>query len=191
MSTPVVDPILFSPHQNVRDQDAIEALIFMSSPGNSASLKRAYSPTASPQNTPRVSTGVRHALPTSQPRKSLPSHRPHPSKRVGFEMVGIAGSPDDMEVDIDSPQATSPQSFRNTPRRRAGTNGVNPGLRGQLSLPAALGGGLHRPRPTLADEDIERMLDRVAATEADSSDDDGEIQIPSGARGGRAGLVGS
>ncbi|KAK6819631.1 hypothetical protein PG987_016114 [Apiospora arundinis] len=40
--TPNMDPIIFSPHQNVREQEALETLVFMSSPGNSANLKHAF-----------------------------------------------------------------------------------------------------------------------------------------------------
>ncbi|KAM0326547.1 hypothetical protein ACHAQA_006416 [Verticillium albo-atrum] len=162
--TPLADPILFSPHQNVREQDAIETLLFMSSPGNSSNMKHGYAPaTSASQPLP----GTRHALPTSQPRKSLPNHRPQaPPKRVGFEK-----SPNTMEMDVDR------DSLTGTPRAavRRRTNGGF-GHRSQLSLPAGLGSGHSRPRPKLADEDIERMLDRVA--QADDSSDDEEIQLP-------------
>ncbi|KAH6696017.1 hypothetical protein EV126DRAFT_66966 [Verticillium dahliae] len=163
--TPLADPILFSPHQNVREQDAIETLLFMSSPGNSTSMKHGYAPaTSSSQPLP----GTRHALPTSQPRKSLPSHRPQPPpKRVGFEK-----STSMMEMDVDADSQTG------TPRtavRRRVSGGF--GHRSQLSLPAGLGSGHSRPRPKLADEDIERMLDRVAQADDDSSDDE-EILLP-------------
>ncbi|KAM0283988.1 hypothetical protein ACHAQH_002183 [Verticillium albo-atrum] len=163
--TPLADPILFSPHQNVREQDAIETLMFMSSPGNSTNMKHGYAPaTSASQPLP----GTRHALPTSQPRKSLPNHRPQaPPKRVGFEK-----STSMMEMDVDGDSQTG------TPRaavRRRMNGGF--GHRSQLSLPAGLGSGHSRPRPKLADEDIERMLDRVAQADNDSSDDD-EILLP-------------
>ncbi|KAG7113919.1 hypothetical protein HYQ44_008621 [Verticillium longisporum] len=163
--TPLADPILFSPHQNVREQDAIETLLFMSSPGNSTNMKHGYAPaTSSSQPLP----GTRHALPTSQPRKSLPSHRPQPPpKRVGFEK-----STSMMEMDVDADSQTG------TPRtavRRRVSGGF--GHRSQLSLPAGLGSGHSRPRPKLADEDIERMLDRVAQADNDSSGDE-EILLP-------------
>jgi hypothetical protein len=35
-----------------------------------------------------------------------------------------------------------------------------------------------KPRPPLADEDIDRMLDRAAAAAEEDSDSDGEIQLP-------------
>ncbi|PNH31141.1 hypothetical protein BJF96_g5593 [Verticillium dahliae] len=128
-------------------------------------MKHGYAPaTSSSQPLP----GTRHALPTSQPRKSLPSHRPQPPpKRVGFEK-----STSMMEMDVDADSQTG------TPRtavRRRVSGGF--GHRSQLSLPAGLGSGHSRPRPKLADEDIERMLDRVAQADDDSSDDE-EILLP-------------
>ncbi|KAK0732051.1 hypothetical protein B0H67DRAFT_525573 [Lasiosphaeris hirsuta] len=184
-STPVVDPILYSPHQNVREQDAIESLLFMSSPGNSANLKHTFP--SSSQPLPSGSSGPqRTALPTSQPRKSLPSGRPihharsqsQTLKRVGFEK-----SPGDM--DVDEPFGT-PQS-RGTPRRRIngsvshgyGEIHVATHAPGPRLKPLPLSTGLtvpSRPRPVLGDEDIESMLTRAAA--ADDSDSEGEIQIP-------------
>lgn len=167
--TPLIDPILFSPHQNVREQDAIESLIFMSSPGNSANMKHNYSQS--------VASGLpgRHALPNSQPRKSLPSQRPAQQKRVGFEKSpGGMTAVSDMDVDVDSPQSRAPM------RRRihgSASFSASSTLRPQLSLPAALGSA-SRPRPRLADADIERMIDQVAQAGDSSDDDDGEIQIP-------------
>lgn len=179
--TPMVDPILFSPHQNVREQDAIETLLFMSSPGNSANLKHTF-PGSSSQPVPSSLGTQRTALPTSQPRKSLPSGRPtharsqsHSQKRVGFEK-----SPNDM--DIDDPYG-SPYS-RATPRRK-----LNGGAVGQGSvdvhttvprlkqLPMSTGLTVpSRPRKVLGEEEIESMIDRVTAD--DGSDSEGEIQIP-------------
>lgn len=72
-------------------------------------------------------------------------------------------------MDIDEAHG-SPQ-VKGTPRRK--TNGG--GQRPPLSVPAGLGGPV-KPRQTLKDDDIERMLDRVAAD--DSSDSEGEITIP-------------
>ncbi|KAK3353907.1 hypothetical protein B0T25DRAFT_222856 [Lasiosphaeria hispida] len=184
--TPVVDPILYSPHQNVREQDAIESLLFMSSPGNSANLKHTFP--SSSQPLPSGHGGPqRTALPTSQPRKSLPSGRPihharsqsQTQKRVGFEK-----SPGDM--DIDEPFGT-PQS-RGTPRRRFngsvshgyGEIHVTTHVPGPRLKPLPLSTGLmvpSRPRPVLGDEDIERMLTRAGADD-DDSDSEGEIQIP-------------
>ncbi|KAJ0349818.1 hypothetical protein COL154_005900 [Colletotrichum chrysophilum] len=168
--TPLIDPILFSPHQNVREQDAIESLIFMSSPGNSANMKHNYS-----QSVASALPG-RHALPGSQPRKSLPSQRPVQQKRVGFEkspsgMTTVS----DMDVDMDSPQSRGPIR-----RRINGSASFSAGstLRPQLSLPAALG-STSRPRQRLADADIERMIDQAAQAGDSSDDDEGEIQIPS------------
>jgi hypothetical protein len=187
--TPQIDPILFSPHQNVREQEALETLMFMSSPGNSANMKHTF-PTSQSRN--GLSNGQRTALPTSrlgpgmdqstQQRKALPTgrHQPHASlgKRVGFEK-----SPSNVSnMDIDEPYG-SPQS-RGTPRRKTIAGMSRP----SLSIPTGLGGGSSRPRPALRDDDIERMLDRVAAD--DSSDSEGEIRLPSDRRRGGAGVVG-
>lgn len=180
--TPNVDPILFSPHQNVREQEALETLMFMSSPGNSANVKHAF-PSTQPVQPLQPSQGRnsgRTALPTSklgsgaetsnQGRKSLPTARPQSHhapqvKRVGFEKsLGNYGG-----MDIDDPHG-SPYS-RGTPRRR--TNGSAP--RPSLSIPAGLSGP-SRPRTALRGDEIERMLDRAAAD--DSSDSEGEIHLP-------------
>ncbi|KAI1134732.1 hypothetical protein F5Y05DRAFT_199131 [Hypoxylon sp. FL0543] len=187
--TPNVDPILFSPHQNVREQEALETLMFMSSPGNSANVKHAFpsslpssqsSQPVQPSQPPQVRNGGRTALPTSrlgpgieaasQGRKSLPTARPQPhsasqSKRVGFEKS--PGNYGGMDVDD---WHGSPHG-RGTPRRR--TNGSAP--RPTLSIPAGLSGP-SRPRTALQGDEIERMLDRVAAD--DSSDSESEIQLP-------------
>ncbi|KAI1775843.1 hypothetical protein F4818DRAFT_389614 [Hypoxylon cercidicola] len=195
--TPNVDPILFSPHQNVREQEALETLMFMSSPGNSANVKHAF-PSSLPssqqsqlvqqplQPPPQPRSTGRTALPTSRlgagagsetgsnGRKSLPTARPQPhhaphGKRVGFEKSpGTYGG-----MEIDDPHG-SPHG-RGTPRRR--TNGA--ASRPSLSIPAGLSGP-SRPRTALRGDDIERMLDRVAAD--DSSDSDGEIHLPQSRR---------
>ncbi|PKS06005.1 hypothetical protein jhhlp_007839 [Lomentospora prolificans] len=189
-----VDPILYSPHQNIRDQDAIEALISMSSPGNSAHLKAAFSPAASPNPSITRTPSGRHALPTGQPRKSLPSGRPVLNhKRVGFEKsasMAAMGSPNDMEIDVDSPILGSPHVSvaRGTPRRRMNGNGTVPTLRPSLSLPAALGAGVVEERPRLRDDEIEKMLERAAQ---DDSDDDEEILLPVNSRRSHSGVVGS
>lgn len=219
---------MFSPHQNVREQDAIESLLFMSSPGNSANLKNSYAgPLASPQShgipglrpspgptpaqihalaqmsnaspagasqqqqppqpqqqPPPQPQTQRHALPNSQPpRKSLPSHRPP----VGVKRVGFGNS--------DETETESSDGSRGTLRRKTGTgagyvpgaaqqtqgsghssgHGQPPHVRIHLSLPSALDQQM-QPRKRLADEDIDRMLERVAAEE--SEDDDDEIEIP-------------
>ncbi|TDZ32312.1 hypothetical protein C8035_v012363 [Colletotrichum spinosum] len=166
---PPIDPILFSPHQNVREQDAIESLIFMSSPGNSANMKHNYSQSVA------SSLPGRHALPNSQPRKGLPTQRPLPQKRVGFEKSpGSMTVVSDMDIDVDSPQS------RGHMRRRINGSASFSGstLRPQMSLPAALG-STSRPRPRLADADIDRMIDQAAQAGESSDDDEGEIQIPS------------
>lgn len=182
------DPILYSPHQNVREQDAIESLLFMSSPGNSANLKHAFSPHGSPGPQPPVTSRnppTRHALP-SGPRKALPSQRPlhaqHPPKRGPSDQpsgMPPPGSP----MDVDPPQHSYHPPSRGVQRRRV--NGGSSHLRGALSLPSGLGVSNGPTRRVLRDEDIERMLDRAGAEAADSSDDE-EIQLPR-SRGGVAG----
>lgn len=171
--TPQVDPILFSPHQNAREQEALETLMFMSSPGNSANMK----------NNRAAANAARTALPTSRlgmgaeastpPRKSLPTGRPgvHASgagKRVGFERSPSEASQMQLDEPYGSPQA------HGTPRRRM----TAPGQRPSLSMPAGLGPA--RSRPTIQDEDIERMLDKAGAD--DSSDSEGEINLPQARR---------
>ncbi|OLN87576.1 hypothetical protein CCHL11_06122 [Colletotrichum chlorophyti] len=180
--TPLVDPILYSPHQNVREQDAIESLLFMSSPGNSANMKHNY---AAAMNS---NLSARHALPTAQPRKSLPSQRPIPQKRVGFEKSpGGMTVVSDMDVDMDSPQSRGSARRRMNGSVSFSASSGGSSLRPQLSLPAALGSGL-RPRPRLADADIERMIDQAAQARDSSDDDDDDIQIP--ARNRPEGAVG-
>jgi len=168
------------PPQSSRDQDAIEALMFMSSPGNSANLKHAFSPAASPQSSSLKPSGARHALPTSQPRKSLPTGRPVP-KRVGFEKSPASGFRGD-EMDLDSPHVGSPHA-KGTPRRRPNGTGHGPAgslggqtssFLNQMSWPTAPAPS--QPRLRLSDEDIDRMLKKAA--QDDSSDDEGEIQLP-------------
>lgn len=181
--TPNLDPILFSPHQNMREQEALETLVFMSSPGNSANLKHTF-PSSQTSQASQPRSSMRTALPTSRlaavsethspGRKALPNGRQQ-GKRVGFEKSPSNAS----EMSLDDPYG-SPQT-RGTPRRR--TNGS--AHRPTLSVPAGLGGP-SRPRPKLQDADIERMLDRVAAD--DSSDSDGEIRIPQDRRRQGAGI---
>ncbi|CEJ80018.1 hypothetical protein VHEMI00225 [[Torrubiella] hemipterigena] len=165
----------YSPHQHVREQDAIETLLFMSSPGNSANMKSTFSPSASP--VPQVDV-VRAfeskssiSDSSSSERRPLPVHRPgQSSKRVGFEKSPLMGPPHS-PMDVDSPQQfVSPRRW--TPRARA--NGATGHMRAALSLPSGLGAGASKVRQTVRDEDIERMLDRAA----DDSSDDEEIQIP-------------
>ncbi|KAL3953257.1 hypothetical protein ACCO45_013200 [Purpureocillium lilacinum] len=162
------------------DQDVAETLLFMSSPGNSANLKHAFSPSGSPgaqPPPPAPRSSGRHALP-SGPRRALPSQRPSlpppPPKKAGYDRPSMPPPPDS-PMDLDSPrQYQSPN--RSTPKRR--TNGAGGGhVRAALSLPSGLALGNGTARKTLRDEDIERMLDRAGAEAADSSDDE-EIQLP-------------
>ncbi|KAK0723440.1 hypothetical protein B0T26DRAFT_643530 [Lasiosphaeria miniovina] len=187
--TPSADPMLFSPNQSVREQDAVESLLFMSSPGNSANLKHAFPSQTMPSSQPGT---LRTALPTG-PRKSLPSGRPtnhvrsqsHTQKRVGFEK-----SPREME--IDEPFGT-PNS-RATPRRKINGGFANGHIEATASrlkqIPVSSGLTVpFKPRPALRDEDIDRMLDRAAAEDSDS---EGEIRIPIGrARREGANVIGA
>ncbi|KAK5996897.1 hypothetical protein PT974_02244 [Cladobotryum mycophilum] len=185
--TRMADPILFPAQtRNAREQDAVETLLFMSSPNNSANLKHTFSPSASPDpsQVSIKSTSARHALP-SGPRKGLPTHRPTMVHKKFDKSPGML-HPSDSPMDLDSPQHSYYSPNRVTPRRRVRGNSTH--LRGALSLPVGLGGGHNGARRVLRDEDIERMLDRVAAEAADSSDDD-EIQIPR-LKNGVAGVMG-
>ncbi|KAI0442907.1 hypothetical protein F4803DRAFT_341814 [Xylaria telfairii] len=179
LRSPNVDPILFSPpQQNLREQEALETLLFMSSPGNSANLKHSF-PT--PQTSqPRHST--RTNLPTSrlgqtseansQGRRALPTGRlqTQQPKRVEFEK-----SPSTLSaMDID--EQYGPSQLRAMPRRRTITGSMP---RTSLLIPAGLGGPA-RTKPPLGDDDVQRMIDRAAA--ADSSDSEGEIQLPQNSR---------
>lgn len=184
------DPMAISPTHNNREKDAMEALLFMSSPGNSASLKGHF-PTSQPVVPPlRVGTSSLHssqrtALPTSAPkRKSLPNGRPAPSsqplpsghspkKRVGFGRSPSAFS----EMDIDDP--SSPRRHAAYARPAAPVaqkvNGTN-----HTKFAAPSSGALgktSRPKPRLSVERLDEVLDRMAA-EASSSDSECEIELP-------------
>lgn len=148
LRTPIVDPILFSPVQDLREQDAVESLMRMSSPNNSATLQHSF-PHSAPssqqtlsQSQPQSQTeqqptaapprdlSVRHPLPSSRPRKALPTGRPSSfhattsspqqsngrgvaSRRVGFDSPA-ENAGDRMDVDFpDSPHRSGRVS---TPR---------------------------------------------------------------------------
>lgn len=154
----------------------MEALLFMSSPNNSANLKHNFPPISSHPTSLR-SGSQRTVLPGSQPRKTLPSGRPSQQqsqsqgtpRRVDFERSpGILSN-----MDIDEPLGTP----RYRPRRKTvGQGDEQPPRLKHLPLSAGLT-ALSTRRPRLADEDIERMLDQAAAAD-ESSDSEGEIQIP-------------
>lgn len=186
----------------------MEALLFMSSPGNSANLKQF--PRAS-QPFERVRNGAsaafnsqRTALPTSAPkRKSLPNGRPAPSsqplpsahspkKRVGFGKSHSTLS----EMEIDDP--TSPRRHAGyarpvAPRKANGTAVDMLPPNGKFAVPLASASGRPtRPKPRIRSyEDLDAMLDRVAA-EASSSDSDDEIDLSGSSRRreGSAGMRG-
>lgn len=200
------DAMLVSPHTNVREQDAIESLLFMSSPGNSANLKHAFPSSASQPLPSNHLAPQRTALPTSQPRKSLPTGRPphharsqshshpHTQKRVVFDKSPSA-------MDIDEPfVGGSPMSVtRGTPRRKMNGDHHAPAQVPAAAptprlkqLPVSTGLTLSsKPRQALADDEIDRMLDRAAAD--GDSDSDGEIELPDVGRARRddAGAVGA
>ncbi|KAH8765418.1 hypothetical protein F5883DRAFT_420893 [Diaporthe sp. PMI_573] len=193
------DPMVVSPTHNNREKDAMEALLFMSSPGNSANLKQFQRPT---QPLERVRNGTsaafasqRTALPTSAPkRKSLPNGRPthssqplpsahSPKKRVGFGRSHSTLS----EMDIDDP--TSPRRHAGyarpavPPRKPNGTATDMLPPHGRFAVPLASASGRPtRPKPRIRSyEDLDAMLDRVAA-EASSSDSDDEIDLSGSSR---------
>lgn len=191
------DPMVISPTHNNREKDAMEALLFMSSPGNSANMKNHFPNSSQPissslrNGASAMPSGVlRTALPTSAPkRKSLPNGRPahssqplpaahSPKKRVGF-----GKSPSTLsEMDLDDP--TSPRRHAayvrpvaSSARKANGTAGDGV-VRGKYLLPLASGlSRAPRPKPRLSYEHLDEVLDRVAA-EASSSESEGEIELP-------------
>lgn len=185
------NPMVVSPTHNNREKDAMEALLFMSSPGNSANMKT-YQPGPQPMSSLRngatsAPSSQRKPLPKSAPkRKGLPNGRPVPSsqplpashspqKRVGFGSSPVHPS----EMDLDDP--TSPRRHAAYVRPAVPSmhkvNGLS--VNGRHPLPSS--GGLRkpeRPRQRLSLEHLDEVLDRVAA-EDDSSDSEGEILLPS------------
>jgi hypothetical protein len=98
-------------------------------------------------------------------------HSSQPIKTVGFEK-----SPSHLiEMDVDG-RYGSPYTSRGKPRHKPNGD-LHPPSRQRipLSVPSGLSATSKR-RPGLADEDIDKMLDRCVAEE--SSDSEGEIQIP-------------
>ncbi|CAK7265682.1 hypothetical protein SEPCBS119000_001639 [Sporothrix epigloea] len=181
-------------HQNVREQDAIETLLFMSSPGNSSNMKQFSSTTASsqplpighhdPLQTPLTNIPQRRALPGSAPRKPLPTSRQNaygsqlPPGRHGVDDFGSR------EMSVEEANGTPYARLKGTPKRRV--NGgldyaseiLSPRVKMPLSTPSGLT-STSKPRPVLGEDDIERMIDRAAAASADdSSDSESEIVIP-------------
>ena len=79
-------------------------------------------------------------------------------------------------ADDGAPFGSPMSASRGTPRRRANGDAPAPRLK---QLPVSVGLTVpSRPRRPLADEDIDRMLDRVVAAADEESDSDGEIEIP-------------
>lgn len=186
------DPMVVSPTHDNREKDAMEALLFMSSPGNSANMKNHFPNTllqvSSLRNGSPTAHGVqRTALPTSAPkRKSLPNGRPaassqplpiahSPKKRVGF-----GKSPSTLsEMDVDDP--TSPRRpiahVRPVARKVNGTAGDSAPHERYTMGPPSGPTRTHRPRPKLSIEHLDEVLDRVAA-ETSSSESESEIELP-------------
>lgn len=192
------DAMSASPSHNNREKDAMEALLFMSSPGNSANLKHHFPISSQPIERLRngassATGGHRTALPTSAPkRKSLPNGRPahssqplpsahEPKKRVGFEKSRSTLS----EMDIDDP--SSPRRHAGYVRPTAPARRSNGTVDGQAheKFPAPLtsaSGRPTRPKPRIRSyEDLDAVLDRMAA-EASSSDSEREIELPGASR---------
>ncbi|KAL2267917.1 hypothetical protein VTJ83DRAFT_5194 [Remersonia thermophila] len=191
----IPETMLVSPHTNVREQDAIESLLFMSSPGNSANLKHAFPPSSQPlpsahapaQRTPLPGHPPRKTLPTSRPAHHARSQSqsqpqpPPPPKRVGFEK-----SPSVMDVDEASPRRRVngghlSSADAHAPQAPPPPQQPTPKLK-QLPMSSGLTVP-SKPRRALADEELDRMLDRAAAASDGDSDSDGEILLP--ARAGR------
>ncbi|PFH56816.1 hypothetical protein XA68_15956 [Ophiocordyceps unilateralis] len=181
---PVPRPDVGQPPMSRAEQDVVESLLFMSSPGNSANLKHTTLPSASQQSVPSRAGAGRHALP-SGPRKALPTQRP---VAPGKAAAGMAPPPPDSPMDLDPPRQTRPSPNHVVARRRAGGAAGSSHVRAALSLPSGLGLGRVGTRKPLRDEDIERMLSRATDDPPDSSDDDEEIQLP---RRDMAGVMGA
>lgn len=180
------NPMVLSPTHNNREKDAMEALLFMSSPGNSANMKP-YQPGSQPTSNLRngatsAPSSQRKPLPKSAPkRKGLPNGRPAPSsqplpvshspqKRVGF------GTAPAHPIEMDLDDVTSPRRHPAYVRPVHKANGLS--ANGRHPLPSS--GGLRKPeqpRARLSLEHLDEVLDRVAA-EDDSSDSEGEILLP-------------
>jgi hypothetical protein len=184
------DPILFSPHQDARDQDAIEALIFMKSPANSNNMRHAFPQSPSTQPLPTGHERPSASASNSQ-RRALPSGRPSWSasaRQSGSRSAGLSYSQQQpRRIDLD-PSPTESNSMeidehlstprsKGTPRRKA--NGGAQAADGHIAARLKTNAGLSapdRPRRKLADEDIERMLD--SGHREESSDSEGEIELP-------------
>ncbi|KAF3767029.1 hypothetical protein M406DRAFT_69200 [Cryphonectria parasitica EP155] len=189
------DPVIISPTHNNREKDAMEALLFMSSPGNSANMKNYYPASQSAVSHLRngalaVPSPQRTALPTSAPkRKSLPNGRPmhssqplpaahtSPKKRVGFGRSPSTFS----EMDIDDP-ATSPRRHATHARPLAHspqktTNGTAAQARHSMPPTMEVSKPSPQPKPRFSYEDLDKVLDQVAA-EDPSSESESEIELP-------------
>lgn len=188
------DPMVTSPTHNNREKDAMEALLSMSSPGNSANLKNHYTgsqPVSSLRNgATSMPSPQRTALPTSAPkRKSLPNGRPAPSsqplptghspkKRVGFGRASSTLS----DMDLDDPASPRRHAAYVRPMvpaaQKVNGTAAHGAAHGKHLMP--LSGGLSRaPRPEseLSYERLDDVLDRMAREDT-SSESDGEIELP-------------
>lgn len=183
----VADPMVTSPTHSKIEKEAMEALLFMSSPGNSANLK-AYQPGSQPlsnlrNGTTSVPTTQRKALPTSAPkRKGLPNGRPthssqplptahSPQKRVGFERSPT--NPGDM-MDLDEPAS----SHHNPASLVRMANGTYSSVKtARFSQAPSNESQLAYRKSGLDVEHLDKVLDRMAAEDS-SSDSEGEIMLP-------------
>lgn len=189
------DPMVVSPAHDNREKDAMEALLFMSSPGNSANMKHHF-PNASLSvsslrtGPPTVPNVQRTALPTSAPkRKSLPNGRPTPSSQPvpaahsPKKRVGFGKSPSSLsEMDVDDPTsprrpATYVRPSAPVARKLNGKTGDKTPREKYTMAPPSGRPRIRRSRPKVSVENLDEVLDRVAA-ETSSSESEGEIELP-------------
>lgn len=169
----ITDGNMFSAVHNNREKDAVETLMFLSSPNNSANLKHGDSIANASQQTPRGTNG-RHALPSGQ-RKALPTHRPDAAaQKAAYKAASHMSSLQSSPMFIDSPQSHLSPNRGIVKGRFGGDFGRK---RGSLSLPSPLGWSDKPRREPLTEKDVLQMLDRNQDDMSLSSDDE-EIQIP-------------
>lgn len=196
------DPMVVSPAHDNREKDAMEALLFMSSPGNSANMKHHFpnaplSVSSLRNGAPTVPNVQRTTLPTSAPkRKSLPNGRPTPSSQPvpaahsPKKRVGFGKSPSSLsEMDVDDPTsprrpATYVRPSAPVARKLNGKTGDKVPREKYAMAPPSGRPRSHRPRPRVSVENLDEVLDRVAA-ETSSSESEGEIELPGQREGPR------
>lgn len=183
-------PMATSPTHSKSEKEAMEALMFLSSPG-SANMK-AFQPSSQPLSNLRnggatsAPSTQRKALPSSAPkRKGLPNGRPAPNsqpipathspqKRVVFER-SHTNPADMMKMDLDPPAAAR---LGQAPLARVGNSTYSRSKPAQSSQ-GRLNDFLHtHHRPGLDIEHLDHILDTMAAADDSSSDSEGEIKLP-------------